>query len=398
MSEFTQNKKQRAYQLLELFKGIISGDKPLELVRKNQKLIDTVIPSEVIDVVDQLVLLQIPMDELKTGINKTLNLLYKTIQEYPYNPPKKDSYLGVLIQNNEVMDRNLKAIRPLIKEVNKDPQNIALRDELKTKFIVVEKFTNHYVIKENVLFPLLEQKWENFRCLNVMWSFHDDIRKNLKAIIQQLSDDDFDLKKFNRLSGDIFFNMLAIKFREERLLFPMIIETVAEEDLNTMLNESAEIGFPYVDATLVQGKENPVVSTQGEAIDLHTGVLSAEQIRLLFNHLPVDITYVDENNKVKYFSTPPKRVFTRTKAIIGRNVKNCHPPESVHVVEQIIDTFRKGEKSEASFWIKVKAEYILIQYFAVRDEQGNYKGVIEVSQEISELQNIKGEKRLLDWK
>ena len=398
MSEFTQNKKQRVGQLLELFKGIISGDKPLELVLKNQKLIDTIIPSDVVDVVDQLVLLKIPMDELKTGINKTLNLLYKTINEYPYRPPQKDSYLGVLIQNNEVMDKGLKAIRPLIKEVNKHPQNIALRKQLKTKFVEVEKFNNHYVIKENVLFPLLEQKWKNFRCLNVMWSFHDDIRKNLKAIIQQLSDDDFDLKKFNRLSGDIFFNMLAIKFREERILFPMIIETVAEKDLNTMLYESAEIGFPYVDATSVKSEENPEIPVKDKAIDLHTGVLSAEQIRLLFNHLPVDITYVDENNKVKYFSTPPKRIFTRTKAIIGRDVKNCHPPESVHVVEQIIGAFKKGERNEAGFWIKAKGDFILIQYFAVRDEQGNYRGVIEVSQEISELQNIQGEKRLLDWK
>jgi len=398
MSEITQNTKQRVGQLLKLFKGIIGGDKPLELVQKNQKLIGSVAPSDVIDVIDHLVSLKIPMDELKMGINKTLNLLYKSIQEFPYNPPQKDSYLGVLIQNNEVMDRNLKAIRPLIKEVNKDPQNIALHKELKAKFVEVGKFNNHYVIKENVLFPLLEQKWGNFRCLNVMWSFHDDIRKNLKAIIQQLSDDDFDLKKFNRLSGDIFFNMLAIKFREERILFPMIIDTVAEEDLNTMLVESAEIGFPYVDATIVKGKENTKTPIKDDAIDLHTGVLSAEQIRLMFNHLPVDITYVDENNKVKYFSTPHKRIFTRTKAIIGRDVKNCHPPESVHVVEQIIDTFRKGEKSEASFWIKAKADYILIQYFAVRDEQGSYKGVIEVSQEISGLQNIKGEKRLLDWK
>ena len=398
MSEFTKNTKQRVGQLLKLFKGIISGDKPLELVQKNQNLIETIIPSDVIDVVDQLVLLQIPMEELKTGINKTLNLLYKTIQEYPYNPPQKDSYLGVLIQNNEVMDGSLKAIRPLIKEVNKNPQNIALRKELKTKFVEVEKFNSHYTIKENVLFPLLEREWKNYRCLNVMWSFHDDIRNNLKAIIKQLSDDDFDLKKFNRLSGDIFFNMLAIKFREERILFPMIMETVAEEDLNIMLSESTEIGFPYVDAVAVSGNKNPGIAIKDETIDLHTGVLSAEQIRLLFNHLPVDITYVDENNKVRYFSTPPKRIFTRTKAIIGRDVKNCHPPESVHVVEQIIDAFKKGDKSEASFWIKIKAEYILIQYFAVRDEQGNYKGVIEVSQEISGLQEIKGEKRLLDWK
>ena len=139
-----------------------------------------------------------------------------------------------------------------------------------------------------------------------------------------------------------------------------------------------------------------LLNFQGE-VDLKTGYLSAEQIMLVFNHLPVDITYVDENNKVKFYSTPEKRIFRRTNSIIGRDVKNCHPHESVHVVEQIVEAFRKGEKDKASFWIQLKGEFILIQYFAVRDELGNYKGVVEVSQEITEIRNIQGERRLLDW-
>jgi DUF438 domain-containing protein len=397
MSEFTLNKKQRTGQLLELFRGIINGDKPVELVRKNQKLIDTVAPSDIIDAVDQLVLLQIPMDELKKGINKVLNLLYKTIQEYPYNPPERDSFLGIMLQNNEMLDSKLKAIRPLIKQLNRDRENINLRDELKDKFIEIEKFRDQYLVKENVLFPLLETEWKNFRCLQVMWSFHDDIRKNIQAVVEELAGKDFDLKNFNRLCGDIFFNMHAIKFREERILFPAIIETISNDKLDEMLNEAVGFGFPYVNPAIDETKPKVDQQPPGHDIDLHTGSLSPEQIRLLFNHLPVDITYVDENDKVKYFSTPSKRIFPRTKAIIGRDVKNCHPPESMHVVEQIVDAFKKGTKSEASFWIKAKANFILIQYFAVRDEQGNYKGVVEVSQEISELQNITGEKRLLDW-
>ena len=113
--------------------------------------------------------------------------------------------------------------------------------------------------------------------------------------------------------------------------------------------------------------------------------------------MPVDITYVDEFNKVKFFSTPEKRIFRRTNSIIGREVKNCHPPESVHVVEQIVEAFRNGEKEKASFWIQMKGEFILIQYFAVRDEKGNYRGVVEVSQEITEIRSLEGEQRLLDW-
>jgi hypothetical protein len=132
-------------------------------------------------------------------------------------------------------------------------------------------------------------------------------------------------------------------------------------------------------------------------LDLDTGNLSLEQIRLIFNHLPVDITFVDENNKVRYFSTPGKRIFPRSKAIIGRDVRNCHPPESVHIVEEIVESFRSGKHNMASFWIKMKDEMVLIQYFAVRDDQGKYKGVIEVSQEISGIRALVGERRLVEW-
>ncbi len=398
MSEFTQNKKQRVDNLVELFKGIIDGDQPVDLVSKNEGLIQSIVPSDVIDAVDQLVTLKIPMVPLKKGINKVLNLLSKTILEYPYNPPEKESFLGVCIQNNEVLDKKLKSIRPLIKQLNKDIENTETRKALKENFIEIEKFRNYYQIKENILFPILENEWNNFRCLQVMWSFHDDIRKNISAAIEQLSGNDFDLKIFNRLAGDIFFNMYAIKFREERILFPQIQQTIPEDKLDEMQKEATEIGFPYFNPSYYELKPGIEKNLPGRGIDLQTGVLSPEQIRLLFNHLPVDITYVDENDKVKYYSTPSKRIFTRSKAIIGKDVKNCHPPESMHIVEQIVDAFKNGDKSEASFWIRIKGEYVLIKYFAVRDENGIYRGVIEVSQEISELQNIRGEKRLLDWK
>ena len=235
------------------------------------------------------------------------------------------------------------------------------------------------------------------RSLKNTCPFHDDIRRNLKEAIQLLDAPNFDLKKLNRLAGDIFFNIYAIRFREERILFPVISEFIPENELNSLINESREIGFPYIQPE-IHSKETEVNGPEisGE-VDLKTGHLSAEEIRLLFNHLPVDLTYVDENNRVKFYSTPEKRIFRRTNAIIGRDVKNCHPHESIDMVEQIVEAFRIGEKDKASFWFQMKGEFILVQYFAVRDERGSYKGVVEVSQEITEIRNIRGEKRLLDW-
>ncbi|OFX60796.1 MAG: hypothetical protein A2066_07360 [Bacteroidetes bacterium GWB2_41_8] len=397
MSEFTNHKEKRIAKLVELFELVIRGEMNAGLVKEYQDVIDRTGPADVIEVVDWLIHLKIPMPELKKGINKALNLLNKPLQEFSYTPPATDSFTGCLIQNNEQLDLRLKAIRPLLKELNLAPENQYFRNELKGKFTDLAKMDQHYQIKENVFFPLIEEFMPDYRCLQVMWSFHDDIRSNIKAVIQVLDDPNFDLKAFNRLSGDIFFNMYAIKFREERILFPVASDFIPENKLNELFRESLEIGFPYINPEITAPEVLTHPGISSTEVDLKTGFLSAEQIRLLFNHLPVDITYVDENDKVKFFSTPEKRIFRRTNSIIGRDVKNCHPHESVHVVEQIVEAFRKGEKDKASFWIRMKGEFILIQYFAVRDELGNYKGVVEVSQEITEIRELQGEKRLLDW-
>lgn len=398
MSEFTNHKAGRVARLTELFQLVIRGEMNSEKVSNYQKVIDIAEPADVIAVVDQLVQLQIPMPELKKGINKALNLLGKSLLEFPYEPPVS-GFLHVLNQNNEQIDQRLKAIRPLLKEINlvHKSQMQMLQIALKVRLIDLSRIGLHYQIKENVLFPLIEKHLPDYRCLQVMWSFHDDIRRNLKEAIQLLDTTDFDLKKLNRLCGDIFFNCYAIKFREERILFPIISDIIPESELNKLIPESLEIGFPFAQPELIPVERKVTVPTLSGEVDLKTGYLTAEQIRLVFNHLPVDITYVDENNQVKFFSTPEKRIFRRTNSIIGRDIKNCHPHESVHVVEQIVEAFRKGEKDKASFWIQMKGEFILIQYFAVRDEFGNYKGVVEVSQEITEIRSLQGEKRLLDW-
>lgn len=397
MSEFTNHKAERAAKLVELFQLVIREELTADRVPEFQEVIDRAEPADVIAVVDQLVLLQVPMPELKKGINKALNLLNKSLQEFSYTPPASGSFLHALILNNEQIDNRLKAIRPLLKELNQNLENSVLQNKLKEQLTDLLRLDLHYQIKENVLFPVIEKYLPDYRCLSVMWSFHDDIRRNLKEAIAILGSVDFDLKKFNRLAGDIFFNIYAIKFREERILFPIITGIIPENELNGLLAESLEIGFPFVQPEIAQSEKTSGETSHSGEINLQTGSLTPEQIRLVFNHLPVDITYVDENNKVRYFSTPEKRIFRRTNSIIGRDVKNCHPHESVHVVEQIVEAFRKGEKDKASFWIRMKDEFILIQYFAVRDEQGNYRGVVEVSQEITEIRELQGEKRLLDW-
>ncbi|MBN1820466.1 MAG: DUF438 domain-containing protein [Prolixibacteraceae bacterium] len=395
MSEFTQHKKDRLIKLSELFKIIIEGGNVKRWIDLNKDLINLVLPSDIIILVDELVQSDIEMQKLKKGISKLLNILYIKISDFTVEPPEKGSFLWVLQKNNLLLVQKLNQLKPLIKKINKSNE-VKDRRVIQTQLEELGSINGLFIIKENILFPIIEKHLAEFRCISVLWSIHDDVRKNLKRIKELMDADSFELSEFNRLAGDIFFDISTLKFREEKILYPYISELIPEKELNIRLPEALEMGFPfYQPGSIKTGLQSR--DTGNERIDLGTGSLTVEQVKLLFNHLPVEVTYVDETDKVRYFSTPAKRVFPRTAAIIGRDVHNCHPKESVHVVKQIVNAFRKGEKDHASFWIDIKNEKILIQYFAIRDENCNYMGVIEVTQEIDSIQKLSGEKRILEW-
>ncbi|MBS4057496.1 MAG: DUF438 domain-containing protein [Bacteroidales bacterium] len=396
MSAFTHNKESRLLKLKEAAVLLLNTGNAHAFIMANKDFIPRVIPSDFISLFDDIMAQGHAIEDVKALTNKMLNVFHIPIMAYKRPESDPASFLGLLEQNNQQMEQLLHAIRPVFKAFVQDEENTMLMDELAGLFRRLEQFSSQYTIKENVLFPVIEQAWPDYRCLQIMWSFHDDIRRNIRIVVDQLTSRTINIKQFKRCVGDVFFNMLAIKFREEHILFPHILETIDADQLELMTSQGAEIGFPFVQPALAHAKEKAAKASQG-MVDLGTGELSIDQLVGIFNHLPVDITYVDEQDVVRFFSTPPKRIFPRTKAIIGRKVSNCHPPESVHIVEQIISAFRSGEKSQADFWIRMKGEMIFIRYFAVRDANGTYKGVIEVSQEVSEIQALEGEKRLLDW-
>ena len=397
MSGFSKREGKVSERLMDFSLAIIKSDAPVEKVRQNKDLIDGIRPGDVIALVDELVRMEIPLAELKKGINKLINLFHDSLNKTTHSEIRKGSFLDYLAVNNAEMEIRLKNLRPLIRSINKNKHDINSKKALLKGFSDLEAFSDLYVIKENVLFPVLEKKWTDFRCLQVMWSFQDDIRRNRKQIVNELKRVDLDLPKFNKLAGDLFFNLLAIKFRDEKILFPIILKTIPEDEISQMLENCRELRFPYIQPQYISVETQTQPKNNTGNINLGTGFLSAKQIELLFNHIPVDITFVDEHNKVQYFSTPSRRIFPRSKGVIGRDVKHCHPPESVHIVEEIIEEFRKGNQEKASFWIKMGEVYVLIQYFAIRDKKNKYCGVVEVSQEISEIKKISGEQRLLDW-
>lgn len=195
---------------------------------------------------------------------------------------------------------------------------------------------------------------------------------------------------------------------EETVLFPNALALLTEDDWIVMRIGEDEIGWMLPEKPISfqkQGYLHPsedfskreITFSLENTSHFDEGYMTVEQVNLLFKTIPLDLTYVDENDKVIFYNRGEERVFPRSAGIIGREVKFCHPPKSVDTVLKIVDSFRKGTKNEASFWINFKERLIYIRYFAVRDADKNYKGVIEMSQDITEVKKIEGEKRLLDW-
>jgi len=393
MSQITQN--QRITNLSNYAIGLIEEKDGTELLEKYHILETDFIPKDILPVFNNLFKKCNDIEKIKTASNKLFNILYKTLQKHPRSDYPKESILYLLTQDNIGVSQYLSSIKEDIKQINKDVSEKKI-NKLKKNFLELNNFTQHYTVKENILFPEIEKNWKEYDCIKIMWSFHDDIRKNIKKLIELLNIRHFDLKQFNQLSSKIYFNINTIIFREQFVLFSVIYETFENKILEKMYHQLHEFNLAFAETENIKGILDKVSTVDG-IIKLSTGEVSLEQLELIFNHLPVDMTFIDENDKVRYFSNPKHRIFPRTTSIIGRSVQNCHPHESVETVNKIISSFKNAEKDAASFWIKMGDKFILIQYFAVRDKNKNYKGILEVSQEISEIQKIKGERRLLHW-
>ncbi|MCM3603328.1 DUF438 domain-containing protein [Robertmurraya korlensis] len=256
----------------------------------------------------------------------------------------------------------------------------------------------HYSRKENLLFPFLE-KYGIFGPTKVMWGVDDRIREAIKTAKQVLTN--YTNQDHQTAVNSVEFVIREVSemiFKEENILFPMALQHLTEDEWIKIAHESDEIGYCLTSPAVEWKPERKALAsnTMSEGfIRMETGFLSIEQLELMLNHLPVDITFIDQDDVVRYFSHGKERIFVRTKAVIGRTVQNCHPPKSVHMVEEILQDFKSGKKDSEDFWIKFKDKYVYIRYFAVRDEKGTYMGTLEFTQNIAPIKEIDGEKRIL---
>lgn len=304
----------------------------------------------------------------------------------------------IYFQEKALIESLLKEIKE-VSPLNDLPKYINIFNQL---FTIEKRFER----KENQLFPFLEKKYWVGPSQG-MWSFHDNLREQFRLIQYYIKMNNPERIELNTpLLVDGIYRLINV---EESILFPNSLELLDEKDWIEMRKGEEEIGWMLSETPPAYPKEEYLHPSEDFTIrempfslentsHYDEGYMTVEQVNMLFRTIPLDLTYVDENDKVIFYNRGEERVFPRSAGIIGREVKFCHPPKSVGTVLRILEEFRKGTQNESSFWINYKGRLIYIRYFAVRDANKNYKGVIEMSQDITDVKKIEGEKRLLDWK
>lgn len=283
-----------------------------------------------------------------------------------------------------------------IEKLTKSLREIAGQHEwpkVKIELAKLKGIETHYVRKEQLLFPFLE-KYGFMGPSKVMWGKHNEIRALYKSAVAEPE------KNVAALLEEVE----GMIFKEENILFPASLEKLKPADWVEILKQSDEVGYVFIQkpketAQMIEELKGIILcepTVVDGVINLPTGKLALNELMGILNVLPVDLTFVDKDDTVKYFSEGKHRVFVRTKSIVGRLVQNCHPPQSLEKVEAIINSFRSGQKDSADFWINLGGKLIYIRYFAVRDASRNYLGCLEVTHDLTEIKNLSGEKRLLD--
>ena len=418
MSEIIDNARREKQDAL---KGIIRdlhAGVPVEKLRKTfAALIKNTSPEEIADMENALIQEGFPVEEVQRLCDVHAQVFDKALKKA--GKPSRIlghpvySYVQENMEAASLLKEFKRAAKPLVKG-HPEKADIDRFGAIFSRFKEIEK---HYARKENQLFPALETK--SFTGPSkVMWGKHNEIRALIKK-----TEAAFVAEDWSEMSGALASLSGAVKkliFLEEKILFPTAARKLNTSDWARIKKGEPEIGYAWIkpsnlwDAQLAEATTAAMPAKDGRpdapaaepaaksdagsnaAIDLSRGGLTAEQIDLMLKALPFDITFVDENDRVRYYSDTAERIFPRSPEIIGRAVQNCHPPKSVHVVNAIVQSFKDKTRASADFWIQRGGAFVLIRYFPVYDASGAYKGVIEVSQEVSKIRALEGERRLLD--
>ena len=406
MSEFINNNAKRKEVLKSVLQQLHDGKEISDVQAEFAEYLRGATSSEVAQVEQSLIEDGMPIEEIRQLCDIHVAVFQEGLdaESHPEMLPGHPIY--TFQSENQVMDQMLSQLEGLVARLRPDGHPNILKQVLE-QFNEIREYERHYIRKENLLFSYLE-RYGFVGPSTVMWGIQNDIREQWRQISAILEAAVEGNKAADYLSLNLIFTAMAeavrsMAYKEDKILFPNALERLSHEDWVSIRKQEDEIGYFMVTA----GNLWPPKSKDGEddtvqpamidgLVELFCGQLAPDQIALLLQHLPVDITFVDEDDRVRFFSETKDRIFPRSPAIIGRKVQFCHPPQSVDRVQRIVSDFRAGERDEAEFWIQMKGRFVHIRYFALRDQEGTYRGTLEVTQDITSLRALEGEHRILD--
>lgn len=408
MSEVINNREYRRETLKKLIRRLHDGE-PVEVVKEDfNRLIEGITTEEISEMERELVEEGMPVEEIQRLCDVHAAVFKGSIKDI-HSPKIHEEEPGHPVDTFKLENRGIEdfIVRKLRKamESYRNERTRENSEKLLKHVTELMEIDRHYSRKENLIFPLME-KYKIDTPPKVMWGVDDEIRAAIKEVRNNLKNHKDEENILNKLEN-VIARINDMIFKEENILLPMVTKLFTEDEWLMIEKESKDIGYCFIDRkdgwkpgreeTGEKEKEKPEETEKaaGGYIKLETGILELKELEHLLNTLPIDITFIDKDDTVKYFSKPKDRIFARTKAVIGRKVQNCHPPASVHVVESILNDFKAGKKDSEAFWINMGPAYVYIRYFAVRDESGNYMGTLEVTQDIKAIQKIQGEKRIV---
>ncbi len=407
MSEIINNSQNRKELLKHMILQLHKGEAP-DLVRKRlTEMLKSIPYNEVVEVEQELISEGLPEEDILKFCDIHTMVLDGHIDQSNAKTVPLGHPVDTFKKENIELEKLIVEIELLFK------QSTTLEDEevegyllkLQGKFNNLMDVDKHYKRKEYLVFPYLE-KYEITGPPKVMWAKHDETRNLLKASNEALSSaGTITVEEANTIIELILSPAVkavqGMIMKEEEILLPMCMDKLAEEDWYNVYIQTMEFGFCLYDPKDEWKPDGIKVSdatfNSNNNIQLPTGSFSIDELAALFTTLPIDITFVDKDDKVKFFSLGPHRIFTRNRAILGRDVRMCHPPASVHVVEQIQNDFKSGKENSAAFWINMHERFIYIEYFTMHGKDGKYQGTIEFTQDLTNVRKLEGEQRLLSY-
>jgi DUF438 domain-containing protein len=394
MSEFINNNTRRQETLEQVIRRLHAGETVAQVKAEFAGLLEEVGAGEIAELEQALIAEGFPEGEIKRLCDVHVAVFRESLdaQAEPASPS------GHPIDTFRAENKAAAGVLDALEAAIRAGEWAEAREDLQR----LRRYDVHYLRKENILFPFLEKHGFTGPS-SVMWAIHDDIRAGWKELGELLGGEP-DAGRVAEVFEPLATAIREMFYKEENILYPTSLEKLTPEEWAAIRAQETQIGYCFVEpgeplatgGAIREMAEPSGAGVSGGLLPLSTGALTARQVDWLLTNLPVDVTYVDANDEVRFFSSTKERIFPRSPAIIGRKVQKCHPPASVDKVQSILDDFRHGRRDDAEFWIQLGGKFIQIRYFAIRDENGIYQGTLEVSQDVTRIRALEGERRLLD--